>query len=105
MRLDSLGVRGGAAGAGAAESGFYLIYVLREYRAGTTLAVRTERLPFGLWQYYARCTSRWRDEHADGWDGTHLPLLATLAVAREPLSFTTLCALWLGSRRRDGRWR
>ena len=45
-----------------------------------------------MW-HYAQYWDRWRDEHADGWDGTHLPLLATLAVAREPLSFTTLCAL------------
>ena len=71
----------------------YLLYVLRELEQGQRSLSELERLPFGLWQYYAQYWDRWRDEHADGWDGTHLPLLATLAVAREPLSFTTLCAL------------
>ena len=81
----------------------YLRYVLEEMqhhrRPVTDLAI----LPDTLWQYYAQAFARSRQEDPDRWQAALLPLLATLAAAREPVTFGMLCTL--AGVQADDRWR
>ena len=52
-----------------------------------------DALPEGLWHYYAKFWRRYKDAHEQDWHTLLLPLLATLAAVREPLSFELLCKL------------
>lgn len=62
----------------------YLRFVLDEIRAGLRSPDDLESLPSDLWAFYAQNIAKLRhDERA--WDGCYLPVLATLAAAREPL--------------------
>lgn len=67
----------------------YLRYVLAEIRRGTRHEL--DSLPEGLPAFYAASLDRWRTDRR--WDGGLLPVLATLAVAGEPLLTTTLATL------------
>lgn len=68
----------------------YLHYVLAEIERGERRPLALEKLPRGLWQYYAEYWSR----HRAGldWDLLELPLLATLAAIQEELPAHVLCA-------------
>ncbi|MEV7571290.1 ATP-binding protein [Streptomyces tanashiensis] len=78
----------------AARSGgvwIYVRYVLEAMRLGRPTFGGLDDLPDGLWSYYAAHLRDWRgDEH---WRDGLLPVLATLAAAREPLPAETLAAL------------
>lgn len=68
----------------------YLHYVLAEIERGERRPLELEKLPCGLWQYYAEY---WRRRRAGAtWDGLELPLLATLAAIQEELPVHLLCA-------------
>ena len=69
----------------------YLRYVLDEVRAGLRNPADIDDLPDGLWAYYAEQVRRWRTDAQ--WATFTLPLLATLAVAGEPLPPGTLARL------------
>jgi len=69
----------------------YLRYVLDELRRGLRRADAVSHLPFGLWNYYADQIRRW--QHDPAWDYGLLPLLATLAVAGDPLPGVVLARL------------
>ena len=69
----------------------YLRYVLDEVRAGLRDPADVDDLPDGLWAYYAEQVRRWRTDAQ--WATFTLPLLATLAVAGEPLPPGTLARL------------
>jgi hypothetical protein len=60
----------------------YLHYVLGDVERGEPLDLR--ELPDGLWVYYGRTLRRLREAAGGDWYW-HLAVLATLAVAREPL--------------------
>ncbi|WP_018687141.1 hypothetical protein [Actinokineospora enzanensis] len=66
----------------------YLRYVLAELRQG--IRENIEDLPADLTVYYGATLDRWRADPR--WDDL-LPVLATLAVAREPLDAATLASL------------
>ncbi len=68
----------------------YVRYAL-QHAAGDTLDPDT--LPEGLWAWYHRFWRSWADAHAADWHGVQLPLLATLAAAREELALAELCRL------------
>jgi hypothetical protein len=51
-----------------------------------------EGLPEGVWEFYAQYWSRWR-KHKIAWDADYLPLLSTLAAAREAIEWSQLCRL------------
>ncbi|MGH3188757.1 MAG: hypothetical protein ACRDOL_16110 [Streptosporangiaceae bacterium] len=69
----------------------YLRYVLEELRLGLRHPSTVGDLPSGLWNYYADQIRRWQQDPA--WHSSLLPLLATLAVAGEPLPATALARL------------
>jgi hypothetical protein len=61
--------------------------VLDEIERGERGADALDNLPFGLWQYYAEhWRRRRRDNESSRWESMELPLLATLAATREPLT-------------------
>ena len=66
------------------------VYVRYALRAGV---LDPDTLPDGLWAWYHRFWSRWAAAHAADWRRVHLPLLATLAAAREELTVAELCDL------------
>lgn len=61
----------------------YLHYVLQEIKQGERPSMDLHSLPDGIVQYYARYWQSWRRVDEDKWYGVYLPLLATLAAARE----------------------
>ena len=69
----------------------YLRYVLEELRLGLRQPGEISSLPGGLRGYYADQIDRWRRDPA--WETELLPLLATLAVAAEPLAQDALARL------------
>jgi hypothetical protein len=69
----------------------YLRYVLEELRAGQRSVDDIDSLPGDLFHYYA--DSLLTDYHDPYWARVRLPLLATLAVAAEPLSVPLLTRL------------
>ena len=81
----------------------YLRYVLREIRDGTRAPENLDQLPRGLWSYYTENLNALRSD-ARQWDTFYLPLLATLAIAREPLTPATL-AIMAGVPGQDGEVR
>jgi hypothetical protein len=70
----------------------YLRYVLEEIRSGELPPGRVDSLPRGLWAYYTENIGGLRGQ-SDLWDSFYLPLLATLSVAREPLTASALAAM------------
>jgi hypothetical protein len=71
----------------------YLHYVVEEIERGDRSPLELDSLPHGVWQYYAQFWNRWQDQHADDWDGEHLPLLATIGAVQESATLQLLCAL------------
>ncbi len=71
----------------------YLYYLIEEIRVGNRALDDLDRLPVGLWQYYAQFWSEWQEKHSDAWDNVHLPLLTTLAAVVEPAPLGLLCTL------------
>ncbi|WP_147304561.1 hypothetical protein [Thermasporomyces composti] len=69
----------------------YLRYVLREIRLGLRRPDDVDNLPTDLTGYYAKTLGA--DQHSPQWVEVHLPLLATLAAAREPLPAEALARL------------
>lgn len=69
----------------------YLRYVLDELRIGLRRPDEVPGLPAGLHSYYADQVRRWRQDPA--WQSGLLLLLATLGVAGEPLSASSLARL------------
>jgi hypothetical protein len=69
----------------------YLRYVLHELRIGLRGPDEISDLPAGLHSYYADQVRHWQRDPA--WHAGLLSLLATLAVAREPLSAASLARL------------
>jgi hypothetical protein len=70
----------------------YLHFVLAEWGSGTR-SPDLSALPDGLWRWYHDFFERWREQHPAEWDDLHLPVLATLAAIREPVSAPLLGAL------------
>jgi hypothetical protein len=68
----------------------YLRYVLAEIERGERRPLEIEKLPRGLWQYYAEHWSRRRA--GPDWNELELPLLATLAAIQEEMPARLLCA-------------
>ena len=64
---------------------------LEELRIGLRRPEAINDLPAGLWGYYADQIYTWK--HDPAWDGTLLPLVATLGVAAEPLPAAALARL------------
>jgi len=73
----------------------YAAYVLDQIRDRQRSPAKIDRLPTGLARYYADSIDRWRSTLPDGWEPVGLPLLATLAAARQPLPAGIL-ASWAG---------
>lgn len=71
----------------------YLHYVLAEVRAGRRTPLSLDELPNGLRGYYGQYWESWRTEHEADWFSWHRYLLATLALAKEPLTADTLAEL------------
>jgi len=73
----------------------YLHYVVHEIDQGERKSLNLNLLPDGMTQYYARFWKRWRDENDDQWYEIYLPLMATLAAAREAIPINRLAG-WAG---------
>jgi len=71
----------------------YAHHVVKAIEDGDRSPLDLEALPTGLWQYYARYWLTWQQRDEDAWYGKYLPLLATLAAARDALSLKQLCSL------------
>jgi len=71
----------------------YLGHVIHEIEQGERSPLDLDTLPDGMTQYYVRYWRGWRKENEDKWDAVHLPLIATLAAAREPITVECL-AKW-----------
>ncbi len=69
----------------------YVRPVLRQLRMGQRDPSEISDLPPGLYGYYAEQIERWQNEPQ--WENAGRALLATLAVAREPLTIETLARL------------
>jgi hypothetical protein len=70
----------------------YVHYVLADWGSGA-VPIDLAALPSGLWRWYLDFFQRWRDEHTADWDALYLPVLATLAAIREPVTVSLLDAL------------
>ena len=70
----------------------YLQYVTVEIRGGQRAPNDLAGLPGSMWEYYRRNLTRARDQDPDLWR-MHLPVLATLGVIGEPVTFELLCEL------------
>jgi hypothetical protein len=69
----------------------YLRYILEELRHGARDPRELDELPADLSLYYIDTLNRW--SHYPNWTNELLPILATLAVAGEPLRVTELARL------------
>jgi hypothetical protein len=67
----------------------YLYFVIDEIERGAQTPLQLETLPDGLAQYFAGYWRQWRED-ADKWYKTYLPLLTTLAAARESVTLEQL---------------
>ena len=70
----------------------YVRYALQHVAANPG-RVDPDTLPEGLWAWYHRFWRSWATAHAADWHRVHLPLLATLAAAREDLTLEQLSRL------------
>jgi hypothetical protein len=89
----------------------YIYYVIEEFERGERPISDLNSLPEGLDDYYLQWVRRWREYDEQAWDRERLPMLAMLAVIREPMKFDTVCQI-LGisptdqlRRLLDGAWR
>ncbi|MGH4026619.1 MAG: WD40 repeat domain-containing protein, partial [Pseudonocardiaceae bacterium] len=73
----------------------YALSVLEEIRDQRRSPAEVDALPQGLAGYYANNIMRWQNDPAFSWEDATLPLLATLATARQPQPASTL-AHWSG---------
>jgi hypothetical protein len=80
----------------------YLRQVLEELGSDRRRPDQLDELPSDLTRYYADNVRSLRDD-TTAWDELHLPLLSALAVAAEPVGFSTLTGL--AGVRPDGRAR
>ena len=71
----------------------YVYHVVQEILRGDRSPLDPGALPTGVWQYYAQYWFAWREQDKAAWYQKYLPLLATLAVARDALSLKQLCSL------------
>ncbi|MFD8005638.1 hypothetical protein [Streptomyces mirabilis] len=69
----------------------YLHYVVPEIARGTRDPRQLADLPAGLWHYYAQFWHGWQTAHPQQWFDLHLPVLAALAAAAEPVTGDLLC--------------
>ena len=60
----------------------YLHYIVSDILRGSRSLDELEKLPQGVWQFYAQFWEAWRDVHRDEWLQEHLPLLTNLAAIR-----------------------
>lgn len=63
----------------------YLHYVIAEIAAERLSPERIDRLPTGLWNYYAQYWHDWQGRHEERWHDLDLPVLSVIAAAAEPL--------------------
>jgi hypothetical protein len=79
----------------------YLHYIIEEVGKGSRAPLELENLPTGLVGYYAHYWGDWREgkngrgEGLKQWDELYAPLLTTLAVAQQPITFQQIIA-WAG---------
>lgn len=73
----------------------YLHYVVHEIDKGERTPLDLGELPDGMMQYYARHWTQWRARDEDRWYRLYLPLLTTLAAAREGIGIDRLIE-WSG---------
>jgi serine/threonine-protein kinase len=79
----------------------YLHHIVSEIDGGRRSVHHLDRLPSGVWQFYAQFWESWRDAHRNDWEGGHLPVLTSLAAIRQNAA---TCELLLAAvRRGDGR--
>ncbi|MGW1513607.1 hypothetical protein [Streptomyces sp. NPDC002394] len=64
----------------------YLHHVVAEISAQRLSIDRIDRLPTGLWHYYAQYWHDWQSRHEERWHELDLPVLSVIAAAAEPLS-------------------
>ncbi|MGI5245293.1 hypothetical protein [Dactylosporangium sp. CA-139066] len=76
----------------------YLHFVLDEIRSGRRRVDDLGSLPEDLWSYYAQSLERLRRDEPS-WDLCYLPVLAVLAVAREPVPLDLVVELCPTARR------
>ncbi|MEV8597793.1 hypothetical protein [Streptomyces sp. NPDC052012] len=71
----------------------YLHYVIAEIAAERLAPDRIDRLPTGLWHYYAQYWYDWQRRHEERWHELDLPVLSVIAAAAEPLSARLIAEL------------
>lgn len=71
----------------------YLHYLLSEISSGLRSPIEVEQLPTGLWRYYSQQFWELSQRDRNDWNEHLLPVLATLAVAGEPLNTVVICEL------------
>jgi len=75
----------------------YLHYVVKEIAQGKRAPGDLAALPEGMTRYYVRYWGQWRDRDPEQWQQTYLPLLATLAAAKQGVTVGQLNQ-WAGVR-------
>jgi tetratricopeptide (TPR) repeat protein len=75
----------------------YLHYVVKEIAQGKRAPGDLAALPEGMTRYYARYWGQWRNRDREQWQQTYLPLLATLAAAKQGVTVGQLNQ-WAGVR-------
>ncbi len=71
----------------------YLHYVIAEIARGSRSPSDVDRLPTGVWHYYAQYWHEWQRSHDERWSELDLPLLSLIGAAAEPLSARLLAEL------------
>ena len=71
----------------------YLHYVVSaiEQADSDGLEYDADRLPDGLWRYYANYWMTWSQDHHTNWSRLHLPVLAALTATLEAVPISVLC--------------
>jgi hypothetical protein len=71
----------------------YIHYVIEEFERRERALSDLSSLPEGLADYYLQWVKRWREYDEEAWDRERLPVLAMLAVLREPMTFDRICQI------------
>jgi hypothetical protein len=71
----------------------YLKFIIQEIEQAKRSPLNLDALPNNLTEYYAEYWQDWRKNHETQWYRNHLPILATLTVAQEPLTYKNLINL------------
>jgi len=70
----------------------YLHYVVEDIKRRKRSSLDLDDLPDDLTRYYARYWASWRSKSEEEWYETYLPILSTLAAAKDPVSSRELAA-------------